>query len=190
LTYFFANPPSSQEDLSLCDRPLCIDLDGTLIQGNSLWKLLKTTQWHSDFLRCRTWSSLKKTITQNSTLNPHGFTYYTPLVQALTRWHKQGIPLFLVTGASEKLAVKIAHHLGCFTDVWSSTGHIHLVGSKKADLLKSKFGAFGFTYIGDSWKDLPVWKYSYDIGTVSNCAHFLVPYLRIWKHSSQKLVIF
>jgi hypothetical protein len=143
-----------------------------------------------DFLKGKKWPYIKAQLTlKNIFINPEIFSYYMPLISLLTQWKEKKIPLFLATGAHEKIAHAVAQHLNCFQDVWASTANLNLVGKRKAEHLKKKFGIYGFTYIGNSWRDLAIWRWSRDIVAVHHSSRFLVPYLKLWKKPCQNVVI-
>lgn len=171
------------------ERPMCIDLDGTLIENNSLRNIFKKSSLSVDLFYPFRWPMIKEKLTLRNSFDVDLFHYYLPLVNCLHQWKSQGVPLFLVTGAHEKTACAIAKKLGCFQEVWASNSSNNLVGKRKAEHLTNRFGQFGFTYVGDSWRDLPVWKYSHHIVTVTKPAPFLKSYLKIWKHKTQKIFI-
>ena len=67
--------------------------------------------------------------------------------------------IYLVTGTDIKYARMIADELQVFDGVEASNGRVNLVGEKKAQRLCKIFGEGKFDYIGNSYKDLHVWKY-------------------------------
>jgi 4-hydroxybenzoate polyprenyltransferase len=62
--------------------------------------------------------------------------------------------LYLVTGANESLAQRVAKHLGIFAGVLASDGATNLTGATKLATLKALFKEFD--YIGNSRADLPL----------------------------------
>lgn len=58
----------------------------------------------------------------------------------------------------EELATRVAAHLGIFDEVLASDGIVNLVGSRKRNVLETRFGKGGFDYIGDSRRDLAIWQ--------------------------------
>jgi len=179
------------------DFPICIDLDGTLVKEHTLWHM----HWDCSIQNIRElavswpWPRFKSKLAGVSNLSQSQWTYHQPLIDQLQRWHYQGARLYLVTGAPEKIATHVAHRIGLFFDVWSSSSTENLVGHRKADHLRHHFGAYGYTYIGDSWKDCPVWETSKDIISVAPASSLLgrrlkrraLPYQRLfWLPHPQK----
>jgi phosphoserine phosphatase len=167
--------------------PICIDLDGTLVKEHTIWHL-KLSLWAMTKAWIRTdlnslfptvfWPSLKTRMADAAEMNQARLTYHTGLLVQMQRWHRQGVALYLVTGAPEKIARHVADGVGLFTDVWSSSAQYNLVGDQKGDLLRHRFGPFGYTYVGDSWKDVAIWKTSVDVICVAKTHSALAQHLK------------
>ena len=82
--------------------------------------------------------------------------YNEALIVYLREQAAAGRPLYLSTGADQRLADGVAQHLGLFDGVFSSDGATNLTGTEKLRLLESRFGRGGFAYVGNSRKDLPL----------------------------------
>ena len=153
------------------EYPICVDLDGTLLEGSSLKILIKEyfkTQ-PSNFLSLRAsrWPEVKKNLSKID-IDVKQFPYRKALVEELKMLCHNGREIFLVTGADQAIAEKVVRYLDFFKEGIGSNGKIHLVGKNKAEYLKKRFGAFRFSYIGDSYSDLAVWKWAHSIVTVSS----------------------
>jgi phosphoserine phosphatase len=154
--------------------PIAVDLDGTLFPHHVLWQtfpswplLFQTARqaiWHK-----KPWPWFKHHVSESFWTPPqHPWPIHQPLIKLLRAWQQQGCRLLLVTGSPQTIAETIASGLGIFHDVWHSTPTHHLVGEHKATALVTAFGSAGYTYIGDSWQDPPVWKHSRDIIVVND----------------------
>ena len=98
---------------------------------------------------------------------------YDHKVISLIKEHKSlGGKVVLATASNKYFANKIAKHLKLFDEVYGSDKVNNLKGKHKADFLENKFGSNSFSYIGDSYADLPVWQISKNILTV-NASSFL-----------------
>ena len=157
-------------------KPLCVDLDGTLIRGHSLWQIQRPWSLRPYWPPC--WPRIKHNIAESGTVGQ--FTYYLPLLDRLYAWKKSGASLFLVTGAPEKIAHAVAQEVSIFDDVFSSSPQLNLVGRQKAHWLVQRFGSFSFGYVGNSWQDWAVWQWASDLLLVSSCSSWLVRYVE-WK---------
>lgn len=173
--------------------PICVDLDGTLILRNSFWSLLRLFFSHGGTLKellfPLSWTLMKKKVAQRARLSGKSlFFYRDSLVQLLGKLSHNQAKLFLVTGAHQTVADFVGQQIHFFQDVVGSTEHHNLVGEHKAHYLNQRFGPHGFNYIGDSWKDLAVWRFSSHI--------FVVPekivlryFLHMWKKPHQKIFV-
>lgn len=146
--------------------PLCVDLDGTLINGDLLWEgflqLLKSSPLAMLFLPF--WfafgglAHLKHQIALNSSLDPGTVRYNDELLGFLRTEHRRGRKLVLVTAADQQLAEKIAAYTGVFDEIYGTGDGVNLKGKRKAALLEQLFGPRGFEYAGNSSSDIHIWK--------------------------------
>ncbi len=148
---------------SLLARPVCVDLDGTLVSTDTLWEgvvaLLKQRPWLLFVLpfwllggRAR----FKKAVSGHVTLDPATLPYREDLLSVLTEMKGRGHKLVLATAADTQVASSVAAHLGLFDQVFASDGEENLKAESKRKRLVEKFGEGGFDYIGDSSADLTV----------------------------------
>ncbi len=69
----------------------------------------------------------------------------------------QGV-VILASGSDISLVEALSAEIGLKSAPMGSDGKTNLTGAKKAEALVARFGAGGFTYVGDSAKDIPVWQ--------------------------------
>ncbi len=143
------------------ERPLCVDLDGTLVKSDTLVdSLMALARQHpAAFLRAPFWvlrgeAHLKAQVASLVTLDVLHLPYNRPLLDYLREEHSTGRKLYLATGADRTLAERIAAHLGIFEEVMASDGAVNLTGSNKLQHLEQRFA--NFDYIGNSLPDLPL----------------------------------
>jgi 4-hydroxybenzoate polyprenyltransferase/phosphoserine phosphatase len=146
--------------------PLCVDLDGTLVQTDTLEEsvvalarvnpalLLLLPAWLS-----RGRAHLKQTLTARAPLDASALPYREELLDYLKAQRQAGRSLWLVTGAPRALADSVATHLELFDGVLATEGTTNLTRHAKVKALEERFPA-GFDYVGNSSADLPVWKAS------------------------------
>jgi 4-hydroxybenzoate polyprenyltransferase/phosphoserine phosphatase len=148
-------------------RPLCVDLDGTLVKSDtlvdSLLVLLRTKPVSA--LQTFRWvlggkAALKAKVSSIVSLDVAHLPYNRPLLAYLEQERAHGRRIYLATGADAKLAKKIAAHLGLFTGVLASDGNKNLTGDNKLAGLQSEFGEEGFDYIGNARPDLPLLQHA------------------------------
>ncbi|MGB8537649.1 MAG: UbiA family prenyltransferase [Acidobacteriaceae bacterium] len=145
------------------ERPLCVDLDGTLVKSDTFVdSLMVLARRHPvAFLQTPLWvfkgrAYFKSQVASRATLDAAHLPYNRPLLDYLRDEHASGRKLYLATGADRVLAHKIAAHLAIFEDVMASDGRLSLTGDNKLQHLEHRFRAKGFDYIGNAMPDLPV----------------------------------
>lgn len=152
-------------EAKIMTTPLCVDLDGTLIHSDllleSLVLLIKRNPLY--FFLVPLWllrgrAALKAQIAARVELNPEALPYNKEFVQWLRSERDSGRSLWLCTAADERLAARVAAHLGLFDGVFASNSKVNLAGSAKAALLAKKFGERGFDYCGNERRDLVIWR--------------------------------
>jgi phosphoserine phosphatase len=145
------------------ERPLCVDLDGTLVKSDTFVdSLMVLARRHPmAFLRTPLWAMkgrahFKSQVASLVALDVAHLPYNHPLLDYLRNEHAAGRKLYLATGADRVLAQRIAAHLGIFDDVMASDATVNLTGNNKLRHLEQRFAAQGFDYIGNALPDLPV----------------------------------
>ena len=145
------------------ERPLCVDLDGTLVKTDTLVDaLLVMVRTHShDLVHLPRWAMqgkaiFKRNVTERVALDVAHLPYNKPLLAYLEQQRGLHRNLYLATGADGALARRVADHLGIFTDVLASDGATNLTGHNKLSAFTRRFGEGGFDYIGNARADLPL----------------------------------
>lgn len=146
--------------------PFVVDLDGTLIRTDlfleALFSFLDKTP--KNFFRVIFWfykgglPYLKKQLADHFDLDPQLLPYEERVLEWIQEEKSKGVFVTLATGAPEKLANMITHHLGVFDKVFSTTESLNLTGENKAKILVKEYGEFD--YVGNSYADIPVWRVS------------------------------
>jgi len=144
-------------------RPLCVDLDGTLIKSDSLVDsllvLMRTQpgrifQLPGALLRGK--AGFKAFIARSVSMDIAHLPYNNTVLRFLHLEHARGRPLYLATGADMQLATRVGGHLGIFNDVLASDGSTNLTGRNKLDSLRAQLHSAAFDYIGNASPDLPL----------------------------------
>jgi 4-hydroxybenzoate polyprenyltransferase len=142
-------------------RPLCVDLDGTLIKSDSLFdafcELVRRNPlsvWRVPLWVMGGRARVKIEIARRAPLDAARLPYNLPLLRYLQAQWREGRPLYLATGADAGLAERVAAHLGVFQGVLGTEGKINLTKSRKLARLKERFGAFD--YVGNSDADVVI----------------------------------
>lgn len=168
---------------------VCVDLDGTLIAGDLLWEsfveLLKRRPWQALgalLTLFRGKACFKRAVAQLQPINAAALPYREVLLADLQRMHLEGTALVLATASDETCARAVANHLGIFSDVIASDGRTNLSGRSKAAALVARYGRGGFSYIGNGWADVPVWREA--------CAgHAVAAPARLLRHAARQQVV-
>ncbi|MBI5531255.1 MAG: UbiA family prenyltransferase [Deltaproteobacteria bacterium] len=156
-------PSSLFTDADVISRPLCVDLDGTLVTtdtlGESVVLLLRRLPWLCFLLPL--WllggrAAFKAAVADRVSLDPAALPYRHDLLKALRFSRDKGRKLVLATAADLRIAQSVADHLGIFDAVHGSQGARNLKASEKGDLLCATYGKGGFDYVGDSTADAPI----------------------------------
>lgn len=157
------NPVAETVENAPWKRPLCVDLDGTLVKSDtlvdSLLVLARTRPGLIPALFVRVLrgkAAFKAFVTDNVALDVERLPYNRTLLHYLREQHREGRPIYLATGADVRIARRVAAHLGIFADVLGSDGATNLTGGKKLAALRSRLGLAEFDYIGNDTPDLPL----------------------------------
>jgi len=144
------------------ERPLCVDLDGTLVKSDTLVDslLLLVRSQPLEAARAPLWLSkgkagFKREVVSRVQLDVEHLPYNQPLLSYLMAQRGEGRRLYLATGADAGLADRIAAHLGIFEGVLSSDGVTNNIGANKLNRFRERF-AGDFDYIGNARPDLPL----------------------------------
>jgi 4-hydroxybenzoate polyprenyltransferase/phosphoserine phosphatase len=144
---------------------LCVDLDGTLLATDLLWEsILRLVKRKLHLvLALPFWlvqgkAYLKRRLTAYISIDPTTLPYRDEIISFLADEKKSGRKIVLVTASDRRAAESIARHLGLFHEVLASDAAVNLAGTKKRQVLESRFGHGGFDYIGNSMADVAVWE--------------------------------
>ena len=145
--------------------PLVVDLDGTLIKSDMLVESLVRAD--GTFLRrlgllglalIKGKSQLKIAAAREFKPDSATLPFRKEVLELIDLRSKAGDEVVLATAATQTISSQIADQLGIFSLVLSSTEKSNLSGANKAAALVEIYGVGGYDYIGDSVKDLPVWR--------------------------------
>jgi 4-hydroxybenzoate polyprenyltransferase/phosphoserine phosphatase len=144
---------------------LCVDLDGTLVQTDTLIESLLA------YVRVRPWglfrviawlflgkARFKQELGRAVSLQPDSLPYARHLLDYMESESKRGRKILLVTAADSSIAIPVAEHLGLFTQVICSEGRQNISGKAKLEAIRHALGNEEFCYAGNSRQDLAVWK--------------------------------
>ncbi|WP_034817249.1 UbiA family prenyltransferase [Ensifer sp. BR816] len=144
--------------------PLVCDLDGTLIQTDSLQENLLEVFFHSPQQLLRaipSWfkgrAALKATLANIRSIERRALPYREELLEVIRGAKADGREIYLVTAADQSIADNVVSYLGTFDGAKGSNGSSNLKGRHKLKWLQANFPQ-GFIYAGDSAADLPIFE--------------------------------
>ena len=143
--------------------PLVLDLDGTLIAGDLLYKSFFSILRRNPAIifGCALWllrgrAALKRQLALRNRIDWQRLQFRQDVVTLARREWTRGRSIVLATAADAVLAGPVASFLPFIDRVFASDGERNLKGRAKAELLSHTFPE-GFIYAGDSKSDLAVW---------------------------------
>ncbi|HEX7121129.1 MAG TPA: haloacid dehalogenase-like hydrolase [Gemmatimonadaceae bacterium] len=145
------------------EPPLCVDLDGTLIAGDtlliSLGLLLRRQPWRIPEVCARVVrgrAAFKGYVASCVVPEAASLPWRAPVVEFLTSERQRGRRLILATAADHRVADCVCQHLGLFDDTVSTLDGENRRGPAKLAALRKLLGNSEFDYMGDSFADLPL----------------------------------
>ena len=146
--------------------PLVLDLDGTLIAGDLLYKSFFSILRRNPLIvfSCAAWllkgrAALKRQLALRNRIDWDRLELHQDVLALAKREKAAGRTIVLATAADAVLAGQLASRLGFIDQLYASDGELNLKGKTKAEMLVRMFPA-GFIYAGDSKADLAVWPHA------------------------------
>lgn len=143
-------------------RPLCVDLDGTLVKSDTLAdSLLMLVRNHpmkaatAPFWLKQGKAAFKARLASLVSLDVEHLPWNHQLLDYLAEQRSAGRKIYLVTGADASVARRVAAFVGLFDEVLASDGETNRTGNQKLAALKERFPVEGFDYIGNAGVDAP-----------------------------------
>lgn len=143
--------------------PLVLDLDGTLIAGDLLYKSFFSILRCNPLIvfGCARWllrgrAALKRQLALRHRIDWDRLELHQDVVALAIHEKRAGRVIVLASAADAMLAGQLASRLGFIDQVYASDGERNLKGPAKAEMLSRLFPN-GFIYAGDSKADLAVW---------------------------------
>lgn len=155
--------------------PLCVDLDGTLLNSDMLFESVLIMLKNNPFLLFLLpfWLFkgkvyLKNNIFSRIEFNPASLPYREEVLDYIKQEKNHNRAIILVTATPQFVAEKISDYLGLFSDVYGSDEKTNLKSDNKKEKLIKLFGEKSFDYMGDTYADLSVWEAANKAIIVSN----------------------
>ncbi|MDF7661772.1 UbiA family prenyltransferase [Erwiniaceae bacterium L1_54_6] len=149
----------------MSEKPLVVDLDGTLIHSDMLHesalRVFRDSPFETlriPFLLKKGKACLKQHLASQTEFDPKTLPYNEELLEWLSQQRAEGRYLVLCTASDKSIADRIAEHLNIFDEVIASDGISNIEGKHKAAALVQRFQQHGYDYAGNSTADLAVWS--------------------------------
>jgi 4-hydroxybenzoate polyprenyltransferase len=155
---------TEQHATSSDPRPLVVDLDGSLVQTDTLIECFLAALMHPVRLARamlalrRGKAAFKAALAAITVPDPALLPYNSRLLAFLREQQKGGRALILATATDRRIAVAVAKHLDLFDAVLASDGVVNLAGPAKLAAIQGALAARGFCYVGNERRDLAVWR--------------------------------
>ena len=145
--------------------PLFVDLDGTLLNSDSLHEslcLLCKTKPHLMFL-IPLWigkgkACFKAQIARHVDPDVSTWPYNPLLLEYLRHQRAGGRKIFLASAANVDIVQQVSQHLQIFDGVIGSDRETNCSGTEKLKAIRERIGDTAFSYAGNDRKDLDVWR--------------------------------
>lgn len=164
----------------MIDKPLVVDLDGTLLKCDLLHECANVFLMSKPFAFVllikalfKGKPQLKAYLAERVSLPINVLPINRTLVSWLEAQRRRGRKIVLASASHKTLVEKIAQHFSLFDAIHATEGNTNLSGSTKRDLLVKVYGFRGFDYIGNSAADLVVWESANKAYVVSTSSSLL-----------------
>lgn len=145
-------------------RPLCVDLDGTLVSTDtmleSILRLLRRRPW--TIVTLLIWMtgglvSFKRKLIARGVVDPAKLPWRQDVIDYVRAQRDAGRVTVLATASNVATAMAVAEYLQCFDCVIATDAEENLRGRTKVRAIRKQLETNTFDYVGDSHRDIPVW---------------------------------
>jgi len=150
------------------NKILFVDLDGTLIKedlsdlafSHSLKNFpFKTLLYLLVFL-FKGKPYLKYKISKDFTIPFENLTFNKAAFDFIREVKNRHRVVYLISGSHQILVDQMGDYLNIFFESFGTRDNFNMVGSNKVQFIKENLKINNFDYLGNSYKDLPIWKYT------------------------------
>ena len=150
------------------NRILFVDLDGTLIKedlsdlafSHSLKNFPFRTLFYLFIFLFRGKPYLKDKISKNFTVPFKNLTFNKAAFDFIREQKNRHRVVYLISGSHQILVDQMGMHLNIFFESFGTRDNFNMVGGNKVQFIKENLKIYDFDYLGNSHKDLPIWKYT------------------------------
>ena len=150
------------------NKALFVDLDGTLIKEDlsdlaflhSLKKFPIKTLFYLFVFLFRGKSYLKNKISKNFVVPFKNLTFNKAAIDFIKEQKNRHRVVYLISGSHQILVDQMSRHLNIFFESFGTKENFNMVGYNKVRFIKENLNIHDFDYLGNSYKDIPIWKYT------------------------------
>ncbi len=150
------------------NKVLFVDLDGTLIKEDlsnlafqhSLKNYPFKTLFYLLVFLFKGKPYLKDKISKNFDIPFENLTYNKAAFDFIREIKNRHRVVYLISGSHQILVDQMGKHLNIFFESFGTRDNFNMVGSNKVQFIKESLKIYDFDYLGNSYQDLPIWKYT------------------------------
>ena len=150
------------------NKVLFVDLDGTLIKEDlsnlaflhSLKNYPFRTLFYIFIFLFKGKPYLKDKISKNFDVPFKNLNFNKAAFDFIKEEKNRQRVIYLISGSHQILVDQIDRHLNIFFESFGTRDNFNMVGKNKVQFIKKKLKIHDFDYLGNSYKDLPIWKYT------------------------------
>ena len=149
------------------NKILFVDLDGTLIKEDlsdlafthSFKNYPFKTLFYLFIFLFKGKPYLKDKISKNFTVPFANLTFNKAALDFIREVKNRHRVVYLISGSHQTLVDQMDKFLNIFFESFGTKGSFNMVGGNKVQFIKENLKIHDFDYLGNSHKDLPIWKY-------------------------------
>ena len=150
------------------NKILFVDLDGTLIKedlsnlafSHSLKNYPLKTLFYLLIFLLKGKPYLKYKISRNFDIPFENLTYNKAAFDFIREVKNRHRVVYLISGSHQILVDQMGKYLNIFFESFGTMDNFNMVGSNKVHFIKEDLKIHDFDYLGNSHKDLPIWRYT------------------------------
>lgn len=150
------------------NKILFVDLDGTLIKedlsdlafSHSLKNFPLKTLFYILIFLFKGKPYLKYKISKDFKIPFEKLTFNKAAFDFIREVKNRHRSVYLISGSHQILVDQIGKYLSIFFESFGTRDNFNMVGINKVKFIKENLKIYDFDYFGNSYKDLPIWKYT------------------------------
>ena len=150
------------------NKILFVDLDGTLIKEDlsnlaflhSLKNYPFKTIFHLFIFLFKGKPYLKEKISKNFDIPFANLTFNKSALDFIREVKNRHRVVYLISGSHQTLVDQMDKFFNIFFESFGTKTNFNMVGANKVQFIKENLKIYDFDYLGNSHKDLPIWKYT------------------------------